>query len=88
VGKSAADVPTFSLLVYVCSRETGVRVRAANLAGFEFVAANERSALQKIVPAIKMRVTELLASDQPIPWLEPPLPITPGEQQRVIPFHL
>jgi hypothetical protein len=68
--------------------ETGVRARVANLAGFEITAASERTALQKIVPAIKMRVTELLASDQPIPWLEPPLPITPGEQQRVIPFHL
>ena len=84
----AGDVPVFSCLVSVMATETGVRARRSSLAGFEFTAASERTALQKIVPAFKSRVAEIMQSGKPVPWLDPPLAIAPGEQQRFIPVHL
>jgi len=84
----AGDVPVFNCLVYVMATETGVRARVANLAGFEITAASERTALQKIVPVFKSRVAEIMQSGEPVPWLDPPLAIAPGEQQRFIPVHL
>jgi hypothetical protein len=84
-----ANVPVFSCIVYV-SRDAGggVRARVANLSGLECTAASEREALGKIVPAFKQRVGELMHNGIQIPWIEPPTPAEPGEQQRYIPVHL
>ena len=84
----AANVPVFSCLVYVSQQEGGVRARVANLAGIEFIAGTERAALGKIVPAFKQRLVEFMQGDEPIPWVEPPSPIEPGEQKRFVPVHL
>ena len=84
-----SDVPVFSCIVYVSpAAGGGVRARVANLAGLESSAASEREALAKIVRAFKERVGELLRGNSPIPWIEPPSPASPGEQQRFIPVHL
>jgi hypothetical protein len=85
-----SDVPVFSCIVYVSPVDGGggVRARVANLAGLESTAASEREALAKIVRAFKERVGELLHNNSPIPWIEPPCPAVPGEQQRFIPVHL
>jgi hypothetical protein len=84
-----ADVPVFSCLVFVSPIDGGgVRARVANLAGLESTAPSEREALAKIVRAFKQRVGELMHSKTPIPWVEPPSPAVPGEQQRFIPVHL
>ena len=84
----AANVPVFNCLVYVSQQDGGVKARVANLAGIEYIAGNERAALGQIVPAFKQRLVEYLQGDEPIPWLEPPLPIEPGEQKRFVPVHL
>ena len=84
----AASVPVFSCLVYVSPQVGGVRARVANLAGIEFTASSERAALGKIVPAFKARMIELMQSGAPIEWIEPPMPIEPGEQKRFVPVHL
>ncbi len=84
------DVPVFSCVVYVSPVDGGggVRARVANLAGLESSAVSERKALAKIVRAFKEHVGELLRSQTPIPWIEPPASPDPGEQKRFIPVHL
>ena len=86
--KQAEPIPVFNCVVYVSPVAGGVRARVANLPGLECTAASEREALAKIVPAFKQRVAELMQSDTPIPWIEPPAPAEPGEQKRLIPVHL
>lgn len=84
-----ADVPTFRCLVYLARTESGgVKARVANLPGIECRVANEREALAAIVPLFKQRIIEWLASETPIPWIEPSEPLAPGEQKRMIPVHL
>jgi hypothetical protein len=84
-----ADVPVFNCLVYVLRAADGtVRARVANLPGIEVTAASEREALGKAVLAFKQRIGELLGGAAAIPWIEPPVPAEPGEQQRFIPVHL
>jgi hypothetical protein len=88
-GSPRADVPVFNCLVYVTSIEGGqVRARVANLAGLACIASSERIALTKIVPEFKQRVAELHRAGAPIPWLDPPLALEPGEQKRFVPVHL
>lgn len=65
-----------------------MKARVANLPGIECEVANEREALAVIVPRFKQRVSELLASETPIPWNDPPASLEPGEQKRIIPVHL
>jgi len=83
------DVPVFSCIVYVSpDAGGGVRARVANLADLGCIAASEREALGKIVAAFKQRVGDLMHSETPIPWIEPPMPAEPGELIRFIPVHL
>lgn len=86
---TSADVPVFNCIVYVASdSDRAIRARVANLSGLECTAVSERAALAKIVPTFKQRIIELMQSGVPIPWIEPPSPPEPGEQQRFIPVHL
>jgi hypothetical protein len=83
------QVPVFSCVAYLFKNPSGgVHARVANLAGLECDAGSEREALSKLVPAFKQRVTELTASNTPIPWIEPPSAKTEHEQVRLIPVHL
>lgn len=83
------DVPVFNCIVYVSNDAgSGVRARVANLSGIECTAASEREALGKIVPAFKKRVSELMKTGASIPWIEPPSPAAPGENERFVPVHL
>ena len=86
--RAVSDPPAFSLVVYVakCGEET--EARAANLSGFRCRAVDERAALQKLLSEVKQRVSECLAKQEPIAWLDPPIERQTDEQQRVIPFHL
>ena len=86
--RAISDTPAFSLVVYVTECEEEIEVRAANLSGFSCRAGDERAALQKLLPLVKQRVSECLAKQEPIAWLDPPLERQADEQQRVIPFHL
>ena len=88
LSQTTGDVPTFSLVVHVIRRGDETEVRAANLAGFSCRAGDERAALQKLLPQIKQRVSECLARNESIGWLDPPLERQADEQQRVLPFHL
>ena len=84
-----ADVPVFNCLVYVSPGPAGgVRARVGNLAGLQVVAASEREALAKIIPAFKQQLGELMQSGAAIPWIDPPLDAEPEEQTRFIPVHL
>ena len=79
----------FNCIVYISpNSDGGVRARVANLPGLECTAASEREALSKIVPAFKQCVSELMRSETPIPWIEPPTPAESEEQTRHIPVHL
>ncbi|MBS0208035.1 MAG: hypothetical protein JSS27_03680 [Planctomycetes bacterium] len=84
-----ANVPVFGCTVYVAQIAEGrVRARVANLDGIECTAANERMALGTVVTEFKNRVREHTARQEPIPWLDPPAPRLPDEQQRFVPVHL
>ena len=83
------DVPVFNCIVYILpNSDGGVRARVANLPGLECTAASERDALSTIVPAFKQRVGELIRSETPIPWIEPPRPAESEEETRRVPVHL
>ena len=82
-------VPVFNCLVYISTDgDAGVRARVGNLADLEATAPSEREALAKIVTAFKQRVAQLTQEETPIPWINPPLPVQPNEQQRYVPVHL
>ena len=83
------QVPVFSCIIYVSSGDDGkVRARVANLPGLQCVAASEHQALATLVPAFKKRLVELMQTDNPIPWTDPPVARGPEEQQRYVPVHL
>ena len=83
------DVPSFSCLVYVSPDAAGgVFARVANLPGLKCSAPSEREALMKIVGEFKKRVADLVQREAPIPWIDPPWAVEPGEKQRSIPVHL
>ncbi len=86
--RTIGDPPAFSLVVYVTKCEEETEARAANLSGFSCRAADERAVLQELLSQVKQRVSECLAKQEPIGWLDPPLERQADEQQRVIPFHL
>lgn len=84
-----ANVPVFNCIVHISpNADGGVRARVVNLSGFDCVAPSERQALAEIVPAFKQRIAELMQSETPIPWIEPPPQAQPGEHTRLIPVHL
>ena len=86
---SRENVPVFSCIVYLSSDDCGqVRARVANLPGLQCVAASEHQALATLVPAFKKRLVELMQTDTPIPWIDPPVASEPEEQQRYVPVHL
>ncbi len=85
---TSQDIPTFNCLVHICSVKGGVRARVANLDGIEITAADERTALSKIVPAFKAKVQQFLAAEETNPWIDPPLQANNEEQTRYIPIHL
>lgn len=89
IGDSSAPVPVYSCIVYLSADDgPGVRARVANLEGLECRAMSEREALNRIVAAFKQRISELLQSETPIPWVEPISAAEPGEKKRFIPVHL
>lgn len=89
LASAPAPVPVFNCVVYLAASSNGrVRARVANLPGLECEATSERAALQSIVALFKSRVAELLASQAPIPWIEPPPAAAPEEKIRFIGVHL
>jgi len=84
----AVNVPVFNCIVYISSDADSVKARVANLPDLEVTASSEREALAQLVPAFKQRVSDLMQSETPIPWIDPPIPAEPGELQRFIPVHL
>ena len=85
----AGGVPVFSCIAYVSQNaDGGVQVRVANLAELSFSAPTEREALAKAISAFKQRIAEFIQRDDSIPWIDPPSPAEPNEQQRFIPVHL
>tara|TARA_Y100001978_G_C23678309_1_gene427644 strand:- start:618 stop:929 length:312 start_codon:yes stop_codon:yes gene_type:complete len=86
--QAAAESPVFSLNVHVCRTGEGVEAQAANLPGFSCCAADERTALQKLLAAVKNHVAGCLARGEVIEWIDPPKEPEDGMQHRVIPFHL
>lgn len=85
----ADEVPSYGCVVYVQQNEDGtVTARVANLAGIQVDAGSERTALPKVIQRFKRLIQDAIQSGQPIPWLDPPDPIRPGEQKRFLPMHL
>ena len=85
---AASDVPTFGCVVYVKKIDGGVTARMGNLESMESTGASERDAISKLVPAFKEMAKKLVAKNEPVPWIDPPLPMQEGEQKRFIPVHL
>ena len=82
------NVPAFGCVVYISKSDGLVRGRVANLDGLCVEAPTERGVLGKIVPAFRERVAALLASDEEIPWIDPPMEKSENEEERFLPIHL
>jgi hypothetical protein len=84
------SVPVYNCIALVAPRGADglVHVRAANVAGLRTSGQNEREALQHLVGAFKIIISQATAEGRPVPILERPLTAAPDEQQRLIAVHL
>lgn len=83
-------VPVYNCLALVSPRDAQglVHVRAANLSDLRTSGPTEREALQHLVGAFKIIITQSLAEGRDVPLLATPHEPLPGEQQRFIAVHL
>lgn len=83
-------VPVYNCVALVSPRgEDGlVHVRAGNIADLRTSGATEREALQHLVGAFKIIVSQCLAEGREVPLLAEPHAPAPGETQRFIAVHL
>jgi len=61
---------------------------AGNLPEVTGSGATERDCLRDRVTKFKARLQEYRAAGKEVPWTDPPIAPTPGQQQRWIPVHL
>lgn len=87
---SQAPPPVFNCIVHVARADsTGMVVaRVANLAGIEGRGKSEREAISQVVGLFKAQVAARVAASDAIGWIDPPLPLQPGESERLIAVHL
>lgn len=84
-----ADPPAFGCVIYLSRRDSGgVHARVANLEGLAIDAADERSALGKLVPMFRERLAAFVEKGEEIPWIKPPSQKLDGETKRFLPVHL
>lgn len=85
-----SGVPVYNCLALVAPRnaEGIVHARAANVSDLRTSGASEREALQHLVGAFKIIVSQSLAEGREVPLLKEPHPAQPGEVQRFIAVHL
>jgi hypothetical protein len=83
-------VPVYNCIALVSPRdEQGiVHVRAANIADLKTTGTSEREALQHLVGAFKILISQCLAEGRAVPILDQPHPPEPGETERLIAVHL
>jgi len=83
-------VPVYNCIALVSPRDAQgiVHVRAANIADLKTTGASEREALQHLVGAFKIVISQCLADGRAVPLLAEPHPPAPGETQRLIAVHL
>ncbi len=87
-GDARPNVPAFACQLYVRHNDDGtVTGRVANLSGIEITAGTERDVLVRASREFKRQVTQMLADDKEIPWIDPILPAQPDEKVRSIPLH-
>lgn len=84
------DVPVYDCRVYVSPPDESGRVtaRAATLADVSATGRSEREALQGVVRAFKSVIVAYRERGEAIPWIDPPLEPSPGEQTRWLAVHL
>ena len=75
-------------MVYISKVDEKLQGRVANLDGITVVGESERDVLASVVQQFKSAVSEILASKEEIPWIDPPLPKDADEQKRFLPVHL
>lgn len=83
-------VPVYNCVALIASRGADglVHARAANIAELRTSGASEREALQHLVGAFKIIVSQSLAEGREVPILAEPQDPQPGETQRLIAVHL
>jgi hypothetical protein len=84
------SIPVYNCIALVAPRGSDglVHVRAANVAGLRTTGQSEREALQHLVGAFKIIISQATAAGLPVPILAEPLDAAPDEQQRLIAVHL
>lgn len=89
-GTSEASVPVFNCIVILTRDQATDRLsaRVANLAGIAAEGNAERELLILLTKRFKALVQDCVQNNRPIPWIDPPSALQPGEQQRFIPVHL
>lgn len=95
VPMATRNVPTlegqrvYNLTVLVRQLDSGEALaRAANITLYEVQAGSIRAALSEMVAATKVLINDCLASDKPIPWLDPPIEPSESESRFMVPLHL
>lgn len=80
---------TYTLIVLLRQWQGGgTAARVANLPIPEVQAATVREALSLLVAAAKELITENLARDNQIPWINPPATAEESESSVMVPLHL
>jgi hypothetical protein len=87
--RDLGTVPVYNCHVYLsASPDTGlITARGAALPEVQATGGTDREALQSVVRAFKLAITRYTAAGQAIPWVDPPLPLAPGERPRWVPVH-
>lgn len=85
-----SGVPVYNCVALVAPRGADglVHARAANVSDLRTSGASEREALQHLVGAFKIIITQSLAEGREVPLLVESHPAQPGEVQRFIAVHL
>ncbi len=89
-GTGGAPVPVFTCIVILSPDVATGRLsaRVANLPEMTVEGNAERELLMLLTKRFKAFVQDSLQHNRPIPWMDPPTALQPGEQQRFIPVHL
>lgn len=82
-------VEVYNLLVLVKQgKDGGTSARAANLLMDEVRADTVRGALASLVRSARRMISESLASDSQVGWIDPPLAAEECESSFMVPLHL
>ena len=86
--ENSTDPQLFNLVVLVRTQDKRVSARAANLAIPSTESSTIRDALSQLVTVAKTQLSQWVAQQESIPWIEPHEQANDSETRFVVPLHL